>query len=90
MENCQQHSVTNIENLVRVKLIEDSCSSRAVTGLIPWIGIDKHQVYRVPICMGWFGTETMKPTYLFANHKCFAATLMQEFVLLHCNDFDQV
>lgn len=30
-------------------------------------------VYRVPICMGWFGTETMKPTYLFANHKCFAA-----------------
>ena len=50
---------------------------------------DKNQVYRVPICMGWFGTETMKPTYLFANHKCFAATLMQEFVLL-CKSVDQV
>ncbi|CAK9057729.1 unnamed protein product [Durusdinium trenchii] len=30
-------------------------------------------VYRVPICMGWFGTETTKPTFLFANHKRFAA-----------------
>lgn len=38
------------------------------------------QVYRVPICMGWFGTETTKPTFLFANHKRFAATLMQRNV----------
>ena len=58
------------------------------------------QVYRTSINMGWFGTETLKPTHLFHNHKCFGAAVMQisahahsikkdktfGFVRLHSND----
>lgn len=35
-------------------------------------------VYRVGICMGWFGSRTLKPTHLFSNHACIRAMLQHQ------------
>eukprot|EP00913_Durusdinium_trenchii_P003080 g2847.t1 len=32
-------------------------------------------VYRVKVLMAWFGAETTKPTWLYVNHRAFAALL---------------
>ena len=36
------------------------------------------KVYRVGICMGWFGSRTLKPTHLFSNHACIRAPHQHE------------
>lgn len=34
---------------------------------------DGCEVYRVKVLMAWFGAETTKPTWLYVNHRAFAA-----------------